>query len=37
MFLKKCYSTPSKLFLVRGTEITSTEGTKQRVPVSMAI
>ena len=37
IFLKNCYSTPSRLFIVGGTEITSREGTTQGDPVSMAI
>ena len=29
IFIKNCYSTPSRLFIVGGTEITSSEGTTQ--------
>ena len=36
IFLKNCYSTPSRLFIVGGTEITSREGTTQVDAVSMA-
>ena len=37
IFVKNCYSTPSRLFVVGGTEILSKEGTTQGDPVSMAI
>ena len=37
IFLKNCYSTPSRLFIVGGTEITSREGTTQGDSVSIAI
>ena len=37
IFVKNCYSTPSRLFIVGGTEITSREGTTQGDPVSVAI
>ena len=36
-FKSNCCSTPSRLFIVGGTEITSREGTTQGDPVSMAI
>ena len=35
--VKNCYITPSRLFIVGGTEITSREGTTQVDPVLMAI
>ena len=37
IFVKNCYSTPSRLFIVGETEITSREGITQSDPVSMAI
>ena len=37
IFVENCYSTPSRLFIVGGTEITSREGTTQGHPFSMAI
>ena len=37
IFVKNCYSTPSRLFIVGGTEITSRQGTTQGDLVSMAI
>ena len=37
IFVKNCYSTPSRLFIVGGTEITSREGIIQNDPVSMSI
>ena len=37
IFVKNCCSTPSRLFKVGATEITSREGTTQGDPVSMAI
>ena len=37
IFVKNCYGTPSRLFIVGGTEITSREGITQGDPVSMAI
>ena len=37
IFVKNCYSTPSRLFIVGGREVTSREGTTQGDPVSMAI
>ena len=36
-FVKNCYRTPSRLFIVGETEITSWEGSTQGDPVSMAI
>ena len=37
IFVKNCYSTPPRLFLVGGTEIASREGTTVSDPVSMVI
>ena len=37
IFVKNRYSTPSRLLIVGGTEVTSREGTTQGDPVSMAI
>ena len=37
IFVKSCYSTPSRLFIAGGTEITLREATTQDDPVSMAI
>ena len=37
IFVKKCYSTPSRLFIAGGTEIASKEGTTQGDPASIAI
>ena len=37
IFVKNCYSTPLRLFIVGGIETTSKEGTTQGDPVSMAI
>ena len=37
IFVKNCYSTPSRLFIVVGTEITPRERTTQSDPVPMAI
>ena len=37
ILVKNCYSTPSRLFIVEGTEITSREGITQGDPVSMSI
>ena len=37
IFVKNCYSFPSRLFIVGGADITSREGTTQDDQVSMAI
>ena len=37
IFVKSCYSTPSRLFIVGGAEITLREGTTHGDPVSMVI
>ena len=37
MFVKNCYSTKSRLFIIGGGELKSSEGTTQGDPVSMAV
>ena len=37
IFVANCYSTPSRLFIIGGVEISSAEGTTQGDPVAMAV
>ena len=37
VFVRNCYSLPSKLFIIGGSELKSSEGTTQRSPAVMAI
>ena len=36
-YVRNCYTLPSRLFIIGGTEISSTEGTTQRDPIAMSI